>query len=140
MDGSVVGVHKAGVKDKPFNIARRLTFEMVVMLETWREEMGGDKFNVVDLETNRPIDLSSLMIEEIKPIFKRQQQHIVYLKELEKQVKEQRGQGPEEMSKKDARINELEEQNRSLKAQIAGIAQADSKKDFKISQLEKENQ
>lgn len=49
----VVGVHKANAKNKvtgqEVRKAIKLTFEIILMLEIWREELDADRFKLIDL-------------------------------------------------------------------------------------------
>lgn len=54
-----MGIHIAGVKDgnEEYNIARYVNIGLIVRLEIWREKCNGDKFTVIDYETNTKIEL-----------------------------------------------------------------------------------
>lgn len=54
----VIGVHKGNIKDD-YKVARFINLGMIVRLEIWREACKGDPFKVVDLKTNKPINLKS---------------------------------------------------------------------------------
>lgn len=49
----VVGVHKASTEHpeswEEANVGIKLTLETILMLEIWREELGADKFKLIDL-------------------------------------------------------------------------------------------
>lgn len=45
----IVGVHKGSTADEEANVAIKLTFETIVMLEIWREELSADRFKLIDL-------------------------------------------------------------------------------------------